>query len=69
MTNNNGTAAWQRQLINLMVIAGALFGAWFAVESKVDSHVNAAETRIEKRLDRIEIQVDDLHKLMIRSKQ
>lgn len=65
----NGAPVWQRQAINYIVMIGALFGAWFAIEAKVNSHVEKAETRIEKRLDRIETQVDDLHELMIRSKQ
>jgi hypothetical protein len=52
-----------------MIIIGALFGAWFAIETRMDNHVSQAEGRIERRLDRIETQVDDLHKLMIRSKE
>jgi hypothetical protein len=57
MPNGNGNGFWKNVIV-LIVIGGSFLGAWFKIEATVNAKVSESETRIEKRLDKMENKLD-----------
>ncbi len=57
MANGNGNGFW-KNIIVLIVIGSAFLGAWFKIEATVNTKVSESETRIERRLDKMELKLD-----------
>ena len=59
MANGNGNGFW-KNIIALFIIGGAFLGAWFKIEATVSAKVSESETRIERRLDKIDTKLDGI---------